>query len=98
MNVLKNLNDKVIKLEKLHTKIRVKTLNSGIVEGDIVVNVSGPVSLLKNQNEVPFLISLKKVCKKFNERGFVSDKFFQINNKLYKQALYQVTLIPKNYY
>ena len=83
MNVLKNLNDKVIKLEKLHTKIRVKTLNSGIVEGDIVVNVSGPVSLLKNQNEVPFLISLKKVCKKFNERGFVSDKFFQINNKLY---------------
>ena len=35
------------------------------------------------QNEVPFLKSLKKVCKKFNERGFTSDKFFQITSKIY---------------
>ena len=81
MNVLKNLNDKVVKLKKLHNKIQVKTLKSGTLKGDIVVNVSGPVSLLKDQNEVPFLTSLKKVCKKFNERGFVSDKFFKLLTK-----------------
>ena len=83
LNILKNLNDRVIKLKKLNDKIQVKTLKSGTLEGDIVVNVSGPVSLFKNQNEVPFLKSLKKVCKKFNERGFTSDKFFQITSKIY---------------
>ena len=83
LNVLKNLNDKVIKLKKLNNKIEVKTLKSGTLKGDIVVNVSGPVSLFKNHNEVPFLKSLKKVCKKFNERGFTSDKFFQITNRIY---------------
>ena len=83
LNVLKNLNDKVVKLKKLHNKIEVKTVKSGTLKGDIVVNVSGPVSLFKNQNEVPFLKSLKKVCKKFNERGFASDKFFQITNRVY---------------
>lgn len=83
LNLLKNLNDKVIKLKKLHNKIAVKTAKSGTLKGDIVVNVSGPVSLFKIQNEVPFLKSLKKVCKKFNERGFTSDKFFQITKKVY---------------
>ena len=83
LNILKNLNDKVIKLKKLHNKIEVKTLKSGTLRGDIVVNVSGPVSLFKNQSEVPFLKSLKKICNKFNERGFTSDKFFQITNKVY---------------
>lgn len=83
LNILKNLNDKVIKLKKLQNKIEVKTLKSGTLIGDIVVNVSGPVSLFKNQNEVPFLKSLKKVCKKFNERGFTSDEFFQITDKIY---------------
>ena len=63
LNVLKNLNDKVVKLKKLHNKIEVKTLKSGTLKGDIVVNVSGPVSLLKDQNEVPFLKSLKKCVK-----------------------------------
>ena len=83
LNILKNLNDKVVKLKKLPNKIEVKTLKSGNLKGDIVVNVSGPVSLFKNHNEVPFLKSLKKFCKKFNERGFISDKFFQITNKVY---------------
>ena len=32
---------------------------------------------------MPFLESLKKVCKKFNERGFISDKFFQITDNVY---------------
>ena len=58
-------------------------MKSGTLRGDIVVNVSGPVSLFKNQSEVPFLKSLKKICNKFNERGFTSDKFFQITNKVY---------------
>ena len=83
LNTLKDLNDKVIKLKKLQNKIEVKTLKSGTLIGDIDVNGSGPVSLFKNQNEVPFLKSLKKVCKKFNERGFTSDEFFQITDKIY---------------
>ena len=81
--ILKNLKDKVINLKKLNNKIEVKTFKSGLLKGDIVVNVSGPVSLHNNKGEVPFLKSLKKVSKKFNERGFISDKFFQITDKVY---------------
>ena len=39
--ILKNLNDKVVKLKKVQNKIEVKTLKSGSLKGDIVVNVLG---------------------------------------------------------
>ena len=48
-----------------------------------MVNVSGPVSLFKNNKEVAYLNSLKKICKNYNERGFISDEFNQIEESLY---------------
>jgi len=81
--ILTYLKDKVIKLDKKKEKIKVKTKRSGSLFADIVVNVSGPVSLLNNSNEVACLKSLKKICKNFNERGFVSDKYHRINNEIY---------------
>ena len=82
--VLKNIKDKVIQLKKSsQKKILVKTLNSGQLLADIVVNVSGPVSLSNDKNEVPYLNSLKKICKNYNERGFISDQFNKIDEELY---------------
>ncbi len=83
IKVLKNLKDKVTGLIKEGSKIKVKTINSGNFLADIVINVSGPVSLFKNHNEVPYLNSLKKICKKFNDRGFISDEFHQITDRIY---------------
>ena len=80
---IKNLKDKVTGLIKEGSKIKVKTINSGNFLADIVINVSGPVSLFKNHNEVPYLNSLKKICKKFNDRGFISDEFHQITDRIY---------------
>jgi len=51
------------------------------VKGDIVVNVSGPVSLTKATNEVSFLSSLKKVSYEFSERGFLADNNFSIKDE-----------------
>lgn len=81
--ILTYLKDKVIKLKSEKEKIKVKTKRSGSVLADIVINVSGPVSLLNNSNEVKCLNSLKKICKNFNERGFICDKYHRINNEIY---------------
>ena len=80
---LKHVKDKVTKLEKNKKKIKVSTKQSGSLLADIVINVSGPVSLFNNTNEVSYLNSLKKICKDFNERGFVSDKYHRINENIY---------------
>ncbi len=82
-SVLKSLKDKVIGLNNKQNNIIVKTSNSGNLIADLVVNVSGPVSLFSKNKEVPYLNSLKKICKNYNERGFISDEFNQINNALY---------------
>lgn len=81
--ILKNLKDKVLNLSNNKNKILVKTEKKNNLLADIVVNVSGPVSLMDNKNEVPCLNSLKKICKNFNKRGFISDKYNQIGDKIY---------------
>ncbi len=81
--ILKNLKDKVINLKKVNNKIKVKTKRKGNLLADIVINVSGPLSMFKNTDEVLYLNSLKKICKKFNDRGFVSDKYHRISNEIY---------------
>ncbi len=81
--ILKYLKDKVVKLENKGDKINVKTKQSGSLLADIVINVSGPVSLFNNSDEVKYLNSLKIICKNFNERGFISDKYHRINEEIY---------------
>ena len=81
--ILKNLNDRVVKLKNRNNKINVKTVNSGTIIADIVINVSGPLSLFKDYNQIPYLKSLRKISVKFNNRGFISDKYNQISEKIY---------------
>ena len=81
--ILHNLNDKVHNLSKAKDKILVKTVKTKNILADVVINVSGPVSLLKNYKEVSCLNSLKKLCLNFNERGFISDKHHRINENIY---------------
>ena len=81
--ILQNLNDKVSDLSKFKDKILVKTSKTKKVLADVVVNVSGPVSLLKNYKEVSCLNSLKQLCSKYNQRGFISDKYNRIGNNIY---------------
>ncbi len=83
LKILENLNDKVFELRKIKNKILIKTIKSKNILADIVVNVSGPVSLFKNNREVPCIESLKKICPKYNGRGFISDNNYQIADKIY---------------
>ncbi len=83
LNILKNLNDKVSNLSFKNNKVIVKTKNKRVVIADLVINVSGPVSLFNNTNEVPCLNSLMKICNNFNERGFISNKFNLIGHNIY---------------
>ncbi len=45
---------------------------------DIVVNVSGPISVKKIRNEIPLLNSLKKKGAKYTSNGFMVNKEFEI--------------------
>ena len=45
---------------------------------DLVVNVSGPMSVKKIKNEIPLLNSLKKKGAQYNSNGFLVNKDFEI--------------------
>lgn len=53
------------------------------IKGDIVINVSGPVSVVQAKNEIKFISSLRKITKKFNERGFSTNKNFMLEKGLF---------------
>ena len=93
--ILKSLKDRVITLKKFKNQILVETLKSGGIVADIVVNVSGPVSLPKNTNEVPLLNSLKKMNLRKNDRGFISDRYFQIAENIYSPGTLSSNFNPE---
>ena len=48
-----------------------------------MINVSGPMNIEKNNNEVKFVNSLKKISSKYNDRGFYVNNYFELSNKIY---------------
>ena len=82
-NKIKFLKDRVIKIVKDRNNLILKTQTKKSVKGDIVINVSGPVSIIDNKNEVKFISSLKKITRKFNERGFSPNNNFMLEKGLY---------------
>ena len=80
---LKFIKDKVNLLIKNKTKLIVKTISKKKIDGDIVINVSGPVSVVENKKEIEFVNSLKKISNKFNDRGFLSSKNYKISDSIF---------------
>tara|TARA_B110000003_G_scaffold276186_1_gene321382 strand:+ start:13172 stop:14716 length:1545 start_codon:yes stop_codon:yes gene_type:complete len=82
-NKIKFIKDRVVKIIKNKDKLILKTKNKKSINGDIAINVSGPVSIEDNKNEIQFISSLKKITKKFNGRGFTPNKNFMLEKDLY---------------
>ena len=82
-NKIKFVKDRVIKIIKNKNNLILETQSSKLIKGDIVINVSGPVSIVDNKNEIKFISSLKKITKKFNERGFSTNSNFMLEKGLY---------------
>ncbi len=82
-NRIKFIKDKVIEIIKYKNKLILKTQYKKSIKGDIVINVSGPVSVVKTKNEIKFISSLRKITKRFNERGFSTNKNFMIEKCIY---------------
>ncbi len=80
---IKFIKDKVIKIIKNKKILILETQNKKIIKGDIVINVSGPVSIVENKDEIKFISSLKKISKKFNNRGFSTDSDFILEKGLF---------------
>ena len=83
MNKIKFLKDKVIKIIKNKSFINLKTNKKKSINCDIVINVSGPVSIIDNKDEIKFVDSLKKISKKYNERGFSPNSNFMLEKGVY---------------
>ena len=82
-NKIKFIKDKVVKVVKYKNILILETQLKKLIKSDIVINVSGPVSVVKNKNEIKFIPSLRKITKKFNERGFSTNKNFMLEKGLF---------------
>jgi hypothetical protein len=82
-NKIKFVKNRVTKIIKNKNNITLKTQSNKSIKGDIVINVSGPVSIVDNKDEIKFISSLKKITKKFNERGFSPNNNFMLEKGLY---------------
>lgn len=81
--LLKYVKDKVSNLENFNDTIIIKTNRGKKITSDILVNVSGPVNLIKIGKEVRFIKSLKDMTNNYNYRGFVADQNFLISENIY---------------
>ena len=97
MKILSHLSGKVIKLNINNKYIEVVTSKGLRVKGDIVVNVSGPVSLTKITNEVGFLNSLKGISNEFGQRGFLADNNFSVAKKIYAPGVISSNFNPNRF-
>tara|TARA_B100000900_G_scaffold112160_1_gene93806 strand:- start:1107 stop:2657 length:1551 start_codon:yes stop_codon:yes gene_type:complete len=82
-NKIKFVKDRVLKINKYKKILILDTQSKKKIKGDIVINVSGPVSVLDCKNEIKFIPSLRKITKKYNERGFSTNKNFMLEKGLF---------------
>ena len=82
-NKIKFIKDKVVKIIKNKNILTLKTQYKKSIKGDIVINVSGPVSIIDIVNEIKFVSSLRNITKKFNERGFSTNSDFMLEKGLF---------------
>jgi hypothetical protein len=83
INKIKFLKDKVIEVIKNKKLIILKTVKKRSINCDIVINVAGPVSIIDSKDEIKFINSLKKITKKYNERGFSTNSNFMLERGIY---------------
>ena len=82
-NKIKFIKNKVIKVIKKKDILVLEMHNKQKVKGDIIINVSGPANITDIKKEIKFISSLRKITKKFNERGFSTNKTFMLKKGLF---------------
>ena len=82
-NKIKFIKDKIIKIIKDKNNLFLQGESGKLIRGDIVINVSGPVSIVDNRSEIKFISSLKRITKKFNTSGFSTNNSFMLEKGLY---------------
>ena len=82
-NKIRFVKEKVVKIIKKKNILILETLNKKSIKGDIVINVSGPASITELKKEIEFVSSLRKITKKFNDRGFSTNKNFMLEEGLF---------------
>ncbi len=82
-NRIRLIKDKVILIIKNKNNLILKTQFNKSIIGDLVINVSGPVSIVDNKNEIKLINAMKKITKNYNNRGFSPNNNFMVEEGLY---------------
>ena len=82
-NKIQFIKDKVIKIIKDKNNLFLEGQSGKLIKGDIVINVSGPVGIEDNKDEIKLVSSIRKITKKFNQRGFSTNNNFMLMKGLY---------------
>ena len=82
-NHIRTLNDKVISIFKHKNYLLINTNKNKKIKSDIVINVSGPVNLFDLKDEIKVVASIKRFTKRYNDRGFTTNKNFMLEDGLY---------------
>ena len=69
-----------------------KTITNKLITSDIVVNVSGPVNIVENKDEIKLVSALKKITNKVNQTVYTQNNNFILEKGIYIPVLLQIIL------
>ena len=79
--------DKIISIRKKNNKFYLKTIKGNLLNGHLIINVSGPVNIPELTDESPLLNSLKKITNKYDKSGFFTDNNFKIKKDIFSPGV-----------
>ena len=91
---LKFIIGRVLKIDEIHKKLFAISKKNQKFFGDIIINVSGPTNLKKENANLNYLESLKKISKNFNSRGFFTNNSFMVKNNIYLPGTLSLNFNP----
>ncbi len=80
---IKSIKDKVDTIIKFKNYLVIQTKKKSTIKCDIIVNVSGPVSIIELKDEISIVSSLKKLTNMYNQRGFSTNNNFMLEKGIY---------------
>ena len=91
---ISTIKGKAVLIRAYKKSYELKLSNNKKVTSDIVVNVSGPVNLEEINSESTFIKSIKKNIKKFDKRGFITNKSFMLSRQIYLPGILSYNFNP----
>ena len=92
--ILKFIIGRVSKIGEKKKKLFIMSEKKKKFFADIIINVSGPTNLKKENTHLNYLESLKRISKNFNNRAFFTNNSFMLKNNIYMPGTLSLNFNP----